>query len=337
MPNFDAGRYFLTVLAPIRDGAEADGVSHRHALRLALATLPTALQSPATEQIGLNSPFARNRRNHLARFAVLDDLIFNGAMPIDPILGRLTGRDPIDPGPVDKLGTAFLLFTAEIDAVTEDGAPLPASLTPAEQDAVRDSYAATLWATMEPELHRIFHHCHGFDGVESATGFAHYLARCQVETTMPFNDYYTTPVALPKLPLRALAAVVLVPLAVLALAALGWLAGAETVPLVSLLADWHPGAAVPWALLATGAALFGAYRFIMARGQRPLPPAADATLPDVLKALYLQRQFTQFAVAHQGLEPTTLHAAFGGFLDRHRPQAPEPTQPPGGITVPVEG
>lgn len=337
MPNFDAGRYFLTVLAPIRDGAGPDGVSHRHALRLALATLPTALQSPATEAIGLNSPFARNRRNHLARFAVLDDLIFNGAMPVDPILGRLTGRDPIQPGPVDRLGTAFLLFTAELDAVTEDGAPLPASLTAAQQDAVRDAYAATLWATMEAELRRIFRHCHGFDGVESAEGFARYLARCQVETTMPFNDYYTTPVALPSLPLKALAAAVLVPLAVLLLAVLGWLAGAETVPLVSVLADWRPGPTVPWALLATGAAAFGAYRFIMARGQRPLPPAQDATLPEVLKALYLQRQFTHFAEAQQGADPAALHAAFGAFLDRHRPLATEPTQQPGVVTVPVEG
>jgi hypothetical protein len=75
----------------------------------------------------------------------------------------------------------------------------------------------------------------------------------------------------------------------------------------------------------------------MARGQRPLPPAEDATLPDVLKALYLQRQFTRFAEGHQGLEPAALHAAFGGFLRRHRPQEPEPTQPPGIVAAPVEG
>ena len=337
MPNFDAGRYFLTVLAPVREGAGADGISHRHALRTALATLPTALQSPATCAIGLNSPFSRNLRNHLARFAVLDDAVFNGAMPLDPILGRIEGRDPITPGPVDRLGTAWLMFTAELDAVTADGEPLPAALSPAQQDAVRDGYARTLWQTMQPELRRIFGHCHGFDGIDSGEDFARYLARCQVETTMPFNDYYTLPVALPKLPVAVLAAVALLPVAVLLLSLLGWLAGADTVPLVSLFADWRPGPTVAWSLLATAAALLGLYRYVMAKGAQPLPPASDATLPDVLKALYLQQQFTHFAETHQGVEPHALHEAFGQFLAHHRPASPEPTQPPGVVSSPVEG
>lgn len=335
MPSFDAGRYFLTVLAPIRDGSGADGVSHRHALRTALATLPTALQSPATCAIGLNSPFARNRRNHLARFAVLDDAVFNGALPIDPILGRLTGRDPIDPGPVDRLSTAWLMFTAELDAVTEDGAPLPATLSPAQQHAVRDGYARTLWETMEPELRRIFGHCHGFEAVDSAAAFARYLARCEVETTMPFNDYYTEAPALPGLPLGVLAATALAPVAVFLLALVGWMAGSATVPVVGLFADWRPGPTVGWALLATGAVLLGLYRFVMARGAKPLPPATDATLPDVLKALYLQQHFARFAETHQGIDPAALHEAFGRFLAAHRPDAPEPTQPPGVVKSPV--
>lgn len=337
MPNFDAGRYFLTVLAPIRSGAGPDGTSHRHALRQALATLPTAMQSPATVKIGLNSPFARNRQNHLARFAVLDDVVFNGAMPIDPILGRLQDRDPIVPGPVDRLATAFLMFTAELDAVTEEGAPLPATLSPSQQDAVRDAYARRLWATMEPELRRIFGHCHGFEGVETADAFARYIARAQVETTMPFNDYYTEPPTLRAVPLVAVLVAALVPVAVLALALVGWLTGMERIPLVSLLADWRPGPAIPWAAIASVAALRLAYAYVIAQGQKPLPPATDATLPAVLKALYLQRQFTRFAETQQGADPAALHAAFGTFLARHRPLDPEPTQPPGVVTVPAEG
>jgi hypothetical protein len=334
MPNFDAGRYFLTVLAPIRSGDE-NGVSHRHSLRTALDLLPTALQSPATRKIGLNSPFSRNLRTHLARFAVIDDVVFNGASPIDPILGRINGRDPINPGLSDGLATAYLMFTAETDAVLQDGAPLPATLTPSEQDAVRDSYAGRLWETMADDLRGIFRHCHGFETVDSAESFAHYIARAQVETTMPFNDYYTSPPVLPLLPIKAIAAVVLVPLAVLLLALLGWLVGAHSVPVISLIADWRPGPALFWAFAATVAALALVYTYILMQGAKPLPPATDASLPEVLKALHLQRQFTAFAEGHQVLDATELHAAFGRFLDRNRPLEAQPTQVPGVISSPI--
>jgi hypothetical protein len=62
MPNFDGGHYFLTALIPIRtdpveDPRAAEWVtSHAHALRETLATMPTALQSWATEGTGLNAP-----------------------------------------------------------------------------------------------------------------------------------------------------------------------------------------------------------------------------------------------------------------------------------------
>jgi hypothetical protein len=80
------------------------------------------------------------------------------------------------------------------------------------------------------------------------------------------------------------------------------------------------------------AAAWLVYHFIMARGARPLPPATDATLPDVLKALYLQRHFAGFAERHQGSDPEALHAAFGAFLAEHKPDdVTAPTQPPGTI------
>lgn len=330
MPNFDAGRYFLTVLAPILPG-DGNGVSHRHALRAELSVLPTALQTPATCRIGLNSPFAANRRTHLARFVVIDDLVFNGPAPIDPILGRITGRDPIQAGPVDQLSTAWLMFTAEIDAVRTDGETLPADLPPAGQDEVRDAYAATLWTTMEPELRRVFRHCYGFDGVKDAATFARFIARAQVETTMSFNDYYTTPVTLPVLPLKAIAAVVLVPLAVAVLALIGWLAHSHAVPVLSLVIKLRPLPTLFWSLLATLAALFLVYRYILAQGAKPLPPALDASLPEILKALHLQSAFAGFAEHQQGLDAAALHTAFGGFLEQHRPLEAAPAQPPGVI------
>jgi hypothetical protein len=338
MPNFDAGRYFLTVLAPLKSRRRelyADGVSTM-TLEQDLALWATALQSPATQETGVNSPFARNRRNHLARFAILDDVVYNGAPPVDPILGRLTGRDPITPQPVDSVAPGYLLFTAEIDAVTEDGAPLPATLSAAEQDAVRDAYARMLWETAGNRLRGVFRHCAGFDDVRDAGGFARYIARAQVETTMPFNDYYTEAPKLPSLPILPLAAAVLAPLAVVALALLGILFGTERLPLLSAFVDWTPRGSLGWAALASVAVAWLAYRFVLARGSRPLPPATDATLPDVLKALYLQRQFARFAERQQGADPAALHAAFGAFLDEHKPDDVDgPTQPPGTIPAPL--
>jgi len=43
---------------------------------------------------------------------------------------------------------------------------------------------------MEAELREIFTHCVGFDGVNDRCLSRKYIARCQIETTMPFNDYY---------------------------------------------------------------------------------------------------------------------------------------------------
>ena len=80
MPDFDSGHIFLTTLAPIRDSASDKQMhtSYTQAARIALAKLPTALQSPATQKTDVNSPFARNRRTHLARMFVLNDVVFNG-------------------------------------------------------------------------------------------------------------------------------------------------------------------------------------------------------------------------------------------------------------------
>ena len=36
---------------------------------------------------------------------------------------------------------------------------------------------------------------------------------------------------------------------------------------------------------------------IVAKAQAPLPTAPDSDLPSVLKALYLQQRFTDFAIA----------------------------------------
>ncbi len=316
MPNFDGGHYFLTALIPVRTDYVADGsstamiTSHVHALRQALIALPTALQSPATEEIGVNSPFARCRRTHFARLTVMDDVAYNGRLQRDPIVATITKRDPHSADPVDVLPHPYLIVVADFDAT--DGEP-----------ATLATWLRDLWSVMEPEWREILSHCHG--EVHDAGSFARLIARCQVETTMPFNDYWPGAPPLKGLPLARLAAPV-------AISAVVFLAG-----LLGTLFVRHPGG---WKLLlALGfigliVTIWLAYREIMAKGALPFPAAPRADLPGVLKSLYLQQQFTRFAIDHQGQDDAALHAAFGEFLRTHRPEdTASPTQPPGVVRV----
>ncbi|PZW48284.1 hypothetical protein C8P66_10531 [Humitalea rosea] len=302
MPNFDGGHYFLTVLVPVREELVADprvaGIvtSHVEALRQVLVALPTALQTPATEQIGLNSPFARDRRTHFARFTVIDDVAFNGRGQRDPIKVALLGPKPWQTDPVDALPCAYLLFVADFDAASGDVAEL-------------DSYLTGLWAVMAPELREILIHCRGHDRLTDAAGVCRLIRDCQVETTMPFNDYWSTAPSLPTLDIKSL----LIPVAV-----------AAVVLLLGIVVALFGGRAGIWLLVAglVGLVLtvFLAWRRVVAAGMAPFPTAPRSDLPSVLKALYLQQQFIRFAIRMQGAEPAALHAGFGDFLRQHRPE-----------------
>ncbi len=341
MPNFDAGTYFLTSLAPIRAGAAEDEqgrpVSWQQRLREELARLPRADQSPATEG-GENSPFSRNLRTHLCRFVIIDDVVYNGRPPSTALGNSLRGVDPIEPEPVDRLNAAYLLFAAEFDAVTEEGAPLPTELTESAQDRVRDSYAKRLWETMEPELRRIYGCCVGFEDVEDADAFAKYIRRSQVETTMPFHDYWISAPSLPQLPVGAIAVAVGAPFVAFLLGLIGWIAGSETAWILGGWFGWDARSTTLIGLALTALAVAGAYRFVMRRGMKPFPPPEHGALPALLKSIYLQQHFTRFATDQQGASDEALHAAFGEFLETHRPHdLAGPTQPPGTISVDVTG
>jgi len=335
MPNFDTGHYFLTTLAPIRNGTVADDrgvtVSFQQKLKMLLAILPTALQSPATVNIGLNSPFSRNRRTHLARFMVLDDVIYNGRNSPDAIVTSLStlagdsSANPIITQHADNLNTAYLMFAADFDAVKQDGDPLPATLTPEEQDAVRDAYARRLWETMEAELRQVYSNCVGFEKVNDAAGFADYLARCQVETTMSFHDYWITPPDLKTLNIKAIAFGVGLPFAGFLLTLIGWLFG--------MASFWLPF--VLFVILAV--AVVVSYRKAMALGMEPMPPERFGDLPSVLKSLYTQQTFSEFAIEAQGKSDAELHDAFGAYLAQHQPKEKmAPSQAPGVISIAAE-
>ncbi len=332
MPNFDGGHYFLTVLAPVRTDTvtppDSNPESCELALRGELARLPTALQSRDSAPTGLNSPFSRNKRTHFVRFSVINDVNYNGRDPSDAILNAIDKTNPIIPQPVDKLTSPFMLWSIDFDAAS--GA-----------DSVRDDYLSELWSQMSEELTAIFQYCVGFDRVSDGASFAAYIAKCQVETTMPFNDYWITP---PPLPVWNVTP---------------WLWGigiAAAVFLISLLivlcglfggdvAAWSISAILPSWLSWGGLSLIGlaatvlliwlTYKSVMAAGLKPFPTAPNSDLKSVLKAVYLQQRFVEFVIDHQGKDAEALHAGFGEFLATNKPSDIDaPTQTPGVISTP---
>lgn len=316
MPNFDGGHYFLTALIPVRadpcqDPCSTESItSHTHALREVLASLPTALQSPVTEKIGVNSPFARCGRTHFARLAVIDDVAFNGRAQQDPIWARLRaaiGRPYPKTDPVDSLPCPYLIVVADFDAA--DGEP-----------ETLEAWARDLFAVMEPEWRAILQHCHGYERVTGAAGFARLLRACQVETTMPFNDYWSVAPPFKPLDLLRTLAPALAGLVMLILGGLLWIFNGAPF--------WRYLTQIGIVVLPAG--LVWAWYVVMREGRKPFPRAPRSDLQSVLKALYLQQQFTRFAIANQGQGPATLHAAFATFLATHQPGNPSmPTQPRG--------
>src|SRR5438105_12252458 len=84
--------YGLTILAPVRAGLNAQGISYTDALRQALAELEN----------GPGSPFTQVPATHLARLVVYDDLPFEAV-----------------PAHEDHLRSAYLLFTSNFDGDLE--------------------------------------------------------------------------------------------------------------------------------------------------------------------------------------------------------------------------
>lgn len=319
MPTFDGGHYFLTALVPIRAGTVDDGhavTSPVHALRKRLSMLPTAGQTP----------FARNTRNHFARLVIIDDVAYNGRTGRDTLLSALLSTVLTTPQPQDHLKCPFLLLAVDFDA--KDGS-----------DQERDSYLVELWRTMGKELRDIFEFCQGFDAKNmDGQKFAAYVARCQLETTMSFNDYYIDPYSFVIWPYKTATLVV-------AIALILTLAAALILPIVGLFTP------ATWVLPAFELCVLGvvvlvalvvvAFFSITAFGRRPFPTAPDSSLPTVLKALHLQRAFTRFVIDHQmqaaGTDAASaqqLYDDFKAFVAANRPDdLAGPTQAPGVIGI----
>ncbi len=304
MPDLDGGHYFLTALLPIdnRGIVEHQGLrsSPVHMVREALQTLPTALQSAAAEEIGIQSPFARSSRTHLCRFVVIDQPLFNGRDPSDAVVGAVTNPNLLEGDPPDSLNCPYLLFASDFD---------PAGDEPT-------TYLQELWRQSREELTAILQYCWGFEAVNDPASFAEFVIACQIETTMPFNDYRISPASLPSLEDWQLlvAPGVLVVIGAMLGHALGG----------------GPWATAVMALVGFALGVLLSYGLVMRLGARLFPAAPDSDLRSVLKALYLQQAFTTFAMAHQGAQPEALRTAFAEFVAVHRPADLDgPTQPPG--------
>jgi len=87
--------------------------------------------------------------------------------------------------------------------------------------------------------------------------------------------------------------------------------------------------------------LVAGYASVMAAGRKPFPAAPYADLPTVLKALYLRRKFTRFAIDSQmqsvGTDAASaqqLYDGFKAFLAENKPDdLKNPTQAPGVIGI----
>jgi len=332
MPTFDGGHYFLTVLIPISTGHVEDGTtvtSPVHALRKRLDMLPTAADTPAKG--GGRSPFARSKRTHFARFAIIDDVAYTGRTARDTLVNSFAGTVLTDAQPQDHLRCPFLLFSADFDAANGS-------------DAERDAYLTELWNEMGGDLRGILTFCHGFEAqVKDAASFAAYMARCQLETTMSFNDYYIDDPKLPAWPFDTVKKGVI--------ASGGVLVVGVVATLLLLVAGLFTRSMQGWLPAAFGLSILGlvalvvvvvaAYFNVMAAGRKPFPAAPYANLPTVLKALYLQRKLTDFAIEHQmaaagadGTSSQQLYDGFKAFLATHKPDDLQaPTQHPGVIGI----
>ncbi|HBF30004.1 hypothetical protein [Rhizobium sp.] len=320
MPNLDGGHYFLTILIPVRTDLVDPGaiapISHLHALKTELERLLPARQSPVTSKADRdgNSPFARSNRTHFARLFVIDDVAFNGRVPKNTLVSAIKGAVLTDPQPVDHLSQPFLAFTADFDPKGNG-------------DTEPTDYLKHLWSVMEADLRRVFQHCLQFDTVRDGASFAAWVIKGQLETTMPFNDYWITPPPFPSISTKLLTVIAAVPAAAMLICLIGafcaWLFNHPMNAWIT-----YAGIAFLLTLIAIGID----YIMVMRAGAKPLPTAPNSDLRSVLKSMYLQQNFIDFMGDHQLSSPAELRAAFREFVARTAPDdLDRQTQSPGVI------
>lgn len=139
MANQSGTVYGLTILAPIIDDPKASP-SHDLQIRVHLAHMLR----------GAASPFATVSSTHIARFVVMDDVVYIG-MPCCE----------------EHLQSKYLIFESNFDGDL-------------------DTYLGRLARDAPADVHAIFGHCVGYPGLSNMAAFIAYMKACQIDTTFFF-------------------------------------------------------------------------------------------------------------------------------------------------------
>lgn len=305
MANYDAGHYFLTFMAPVDrngwidvDGTRRSLIDH---IRGVLRTLPTAQQDSFSADSGLMSPFASVPHTHFAHVFLIDDLPYNGRRPSNAILDLVFNVKMTLEEKVDCLPHAYVVFALDFDALDGSAAALK-------------SYTDGLWRNMSEELKLILGNCIGFELVTGEDSFFDYVKKTQIDTSLPYNDYWTQ-----EPPNRSPVPCIIGSSLVVGVTALA--------AFITGLWPWSGWGLIGVTLLSL---IMGNLGIILKFGLSPFAPAPDSDLGSVLKALYVQQMFTGFAIDNQGASDKALFAAFDAFCQTHDPNdITGPRQAPG--------
>ncbi len=141
MPSKSGSVYGLTILSPIIDDPHVE-ISHDLQIRIYLGGL----------ERNQNSPFAKVTSTHLARLAVMNDVVFVGS-----------------PSKEDHLKSQYLVFESNFDGDL-------------------DPYLRAIATEIPEHVDAVWSHCVGYPGVKNVEAFQAYMKKCQVDTTFYFAD-----------------------------------------------------------------------------------------------------------------------------------------------------
>ncbi|HEX7639899.1 MAG TPA: hypothetical protein VF457_15995 [Burkholderiaceae bacterium] len=169
MANVSGNAYALTTLSPIRAGLAPGGD---------IARADLVRQQLQDWNLRPNSPMTRVPQTYLCRFFVLDD-VYTESLPGGSAPDTLNDFLPVVPDWLrraampaqDRLKSRYLVFSSNFH-----GGP---------QGDV-DGYLRGMWDGAGDDVRAVWQHCHGFDEVTDAAGFARYMRRCQLEATLFF-------------------------------------------------------------------------------------------------------------------------------------------------------
>ena len=141
MPNQSGNIYGLTILSPIINDPK-ESVSHDLQIRMYLGGLTQDERSP----------FARVTSTHMARLAVLNDVVYVGM-----------------PACEEHLKSQYLVFESNFDGDL-------------------DEYLRRMAVDISADVDAVWRHCVGYPGTKNVGAFQAYMKKCQITTTFYFAD-----------------------------------------------------------------------------------------------------------------------------------------------------